>query len=66
MARCPDPSSFFNVPQARWVIGVLNMLVAVVGKDSLLGLVLRQTRSDIAGLVRRQERDSASACYRNN
>jgi hypothetical protein len=47
-----DEAPFFSVPQARWVLGVLSMLIAVVGRDSLLGLILRQTRSEIAGLVR--------------
>lgn len=42
---------FFNVAQAKWVIGVLGMLIAVVGKDSLLGLVLRQTRFEINSLL---------------
>lgn len=49
---------FFNVAQAKWVIGVLGMLVAVVGKDSLLGLVLRQTRYEINSLIQ-DERPSA-------
>lgn len=38
--------SFFNLPHAKWVVGVLSMLIAVVGKDSLLGLILRQTHGD--------------------
>jgi hypothetical protein len=54
MAR-QNPSAaeapFFNVAQAKWVIGVLGMLIAVVGKDSLLGLVLRQTRFEINSLI---------------
>ncbi|HEY7310069.1 MAG TPA: hypothetical protein VH643_11975 [Gemmataceae bacterium] len=44
-------AAFFNVAQAKWVIGVLGMLIAVVGKDSLLGLVLRQTRYEINSLI---------------
>jgi hypothetical protein len=54
MAR-QNPSAteipFFNVAHAKWVIGVLGMLIAVVGKDSLLGLVLRQTRFEINSLI---------------
>ncbi len=46
---------FFNVSMAKWVIGVLGMLIAVVREDTLLGLILRQTRSEIAGLVRDEE-----------
>ena len=66
MARFPESAPFFNLPHARWVVGVLSMLIAVVGKDSLLGLILRQTRSEIAGLVRDGERDPTAACYKNN
>lgn len=43
---------FFNVAQAKWVLGVLGMLIAVVGKDSLLGLLLRQLRHEINSLIR--------------
>jgi hypothetical protein len=52
----PDPSAnFFNLKQARWLVGVLGMLIGVVGKESLLGLILRQTRAEIASLVRDEE-----------
>src|SRR5436190_224616 len=44
-------SGFVNMRQARWLIGVLGMLMAVVGKDSLLGLILGQTRREVASLV---------------
>jgi len=39
---------FFSLPMANWVMRVLGMMVAVVGNESLLGLILRQTRSEIA------------------
>ncbi len=72
MAR-PHPSSedatFFSLPHAKWVIGVLSMTIAVVGRDSLLGLILSQTRSEIAEIVRDEEPDAAKArlaSYRNN
>ncbi len=39
-----NESCFFNLAHAKWVAGVLGMLIAVVGEDSLLGLLLRQTR----------------------
>ena len=42
-----EDASFFSLPHAKWVIGVLSMTIAVVGRDSLLGLILRQTRSEI-------------------
>ncbi len=51
-----DDSPFFNPAHAKWVTGVLNMLVKVVGKDSLLGLLLCQTRSEIHSLLREQSR----------
>jgi hypothetical protein len=56
--------SFFSLPQAKWVVGVLSMLIAVVGKDSLLGLILRQTRSEINSIVRDEE--PATTQYLNN
>jgi hypothetical protein len=40
---------------ARWVIGVLGLLIAVVGEESLLGLILRQTRSEVSSLVKDEE-----------
>jgi hypothetical protein len=64
-----DDSSFFSLSHAKWVAGVLSMLVAVVGRDSLLGLILRQTRSEITSIIRDEEPDGAmarAACYENN
>jgi hypothetical protein len=61
--------AFFSLAQARWVVGVLSMLVAVVGKESLLGLILRQTRSEITSIVRDEAPDPAAARaarYRDN
>ena len=55
MHTSPKDAPFFNLPQAKWVAGVLSMLIAVVGRDSLLGLLLRQTRSEINSLVRDEE-----------
>jgi hypothetical protein len=66
MARCYEPGPLVNAAHARWVVGVLNMLIAVVGRTSLLGLILRQTRSEIASLVRPDRGDAAAACYPNN
>ena len=48
-------ADFFSVPLAQWVMGVLGMLIAVVGKESLLGLILRQSRSEITSLVRDEQ-----------
>jgi hypothetical protein len=67
-ATSPD-ASFFNLPQARWVTRVLSMLIAVVGRESLLGLILRQTRSEITSIVQDEEPAPAPAkvaCYKNN
>ena len=65
----PEPS-FFSLPHAKWVLGVLNMLIAVVGRESLLGLILRQTRSEINSLVQDEEPEAVtvkrSAAYKNN
>jgi hypothetical protein len=60
---------FFNVAQAKWVIGVLGMLIAVVGKDSLLGLVLSQTRFEINSLIQDDRPSPAverAIRYKNN
>jgi hypothetical protein len=64
-----DEADFFNVQLAKWVLGVLSMLIAVVGRESLLGLMLRQTRSEIADLVRDEEQGThqpKDAWYLNN
>lgn len=60
---------FFNLSQAKWVVGVLSMLIAVVGKDSLLGLLLRQTRSEINTVIRDEGPQAARPTglpYENN
>jgi hypothetical protein len=67
--RPADEADFFDVGLAKWVLGVLAMLIAVVGRESLVGLILRQTRSEITGLVRDEERGADStrdAWYMNN
>jgi hypothetical protein len=46
---------FINPQHARWLIGVLGMLIGVVGKKSLLGLILGQTRSEIGTLLKAEE-----------
>lgn len=60
---------FFNVAQAQWVLGVLGMLIAVVGKDSLLGLLLGQTRAEIHSILRDERPRAAverTAHYKSN
>jgi hypothetical protein len=64
-SSCED--SFFSLAHAKWVVGVLSMLIAVGGRESLLGLILRQTRSEITSIVRDEEPNAAPAnCYENN
>jgi hypothetical protein len=64
-----DEDSFFNIAHARWVIGVLSMLIAVVGKESLVGLLLRQTRREIDSLIQDEQPSPAverAARYKEN
>jgi hypothetical protein len=62
-----DDDSFFSLPHVRWVVRVLGMLVAAVGRESLVGLILRQARSEIASIVRDEEPAPAPAsCPENN
>lgn len=64
-----EDDSFFNLAHARWVVGVLSMLIAVVGKESLLGLLLRQLRREIDSLIQDEEPPPAvrrAARYRDN
>jgi hypothetical protein len=45
------------------------MLIAVVGKDSLLGIILRQTRSEITSVARGEDRHptpAVGAWHENN
>ena len=45
----------FNLKQARWMCGVLAMLIGVVGKESLLGMILGQARGEVVSLVHSEE-----------
>lgn len=58
--RSPE-STLLNVQHARWVSNVLNMLIAVVGKETILGLLLGGTRAEIASLLRSVEAESPVA-----
>jgi hypothetical protein len=62
-------SNLVNLRQARWLVGVLGLLVAVVGKETLLGLILGQARVEIGSLIQHSEAEQASFaenCYLNN
>jgi hypothetical protein len=59
--RSAEGAPFFSLGHARWVVGVLNMLIAVVGPDSLLGLILRQTRTEITSVIRDESPDPVAA-----
>jgi hypothetical protein len=64
-----EEDTFFNIAHARWVMGVLGMLIAVVGKNSLLGLLLRQTRREIDSVIQDEEPGPAvkrAARYKDN
>jgi hypothetical protein len=59
-----DDAPFFNLDQARWLVGSLDLLIRAVGRESLLGLILRQTRSEIDSIVTDEEA-GGSALPRN-
>jgi hypothetical protein len=64
-----DELAFFNLAHARWVSGVLSMLIAVVGKETLLGLLLRQTQREIDSLIQDEAPSAAvqrAARYKYN
>jgi hypothetical protein len=62
--KAAQDADFFSVPLVQWVIGVLSLLIGVVGKESLLGLLLRQTRSEIASFVRDEQ--GSPECPKND
>jgi hypothetical protein len=56
-----NQTNFFDLHQARWTSRVLAMLIAVVGQESLLGLILGQTRREILSLVQAEAEGAAPA-----
>jgi len=50
-----EPKRLLDPQQARYVAGVLGMLIAVVGQRTCLGIVLQQARSEITSLLRSEE-----------
>jgi hypothetical protein len=60
-ATALKPSRTFDAEQAAWVAGVLGKLIHGVGPDTLLGLVLRQTRAEVNSLIASAEAEEADA-----
>ena len=55
MRQPNDAKRLVDLHQARYVSGVLGMLIAVVGQRTCLGVVLQQARSEITSLLRSEE-----------
>jgi hypothetical protein len=56
-----EEADFFNLRHAKWTINVLGLLIAVVGQETLVGLILRQARAEIASVVRDEEPAATTA-----
>lgn len=46
-----DSTPFFNPTQARWLAGVLTMLIRIVGPRTCLGVILFQARGEVVSLL---------------
>ena len=46
---------FLNLRHVRWALGVLKLVIAVVGEESLVGLIVRQARSELASVLRDEQ-----------
>ncbi len=55
MSQPAESKRLLDPHQARYVTGVLGMLIAVVGHRSCLGIVLQQARSEIISLLRSED-----------
>ena len=55
MRQPTEQNRLLDPHQAKYVTGVLGMLIAVVGQRSCLGIVLQQARSEITSLLRSDE-----------
>jgi len=55
MRRINPPKRLLDADQAKYVLGALSMLIAMVGARSCLGVVLQQARSEIGSLLRSDE-----------
>ena len=50
-----DNESLCDVRQAHYVIGTLNLLLDVVDRESVLGVLLEQTRTEIESLAEAEQ-----------
>jgi len=55
MHTSQDEVPFLNLRHARWAVGVLKLIIAVVGEDSLVGLIVRQARSELVSVLRDEQ-----------
>jgi hypothetical protein len=55
MQSSRDEEPFLNLRHARWAVGVLKLVIAVVGEDSLVGLIVRQARCELVSVLRDEE-----------
>jgi hypothetical protein len=55
MHASKDEVPFLNVRHAKWAVGVLKLVIAVVGEDSLVGLIVRQARSELVSVLRDEQ-----------
>jgi hypothetical protein len=46
---------FLNLRHARWAVGVLKLVIAVVGEESLVGLIIRQARAELVSVLRDEQ-----------
>jgi hypothetical protein len=55
MQSSRDEVPFLNLRHARWAVGVLKLVIAVVGEESLVGLIVRQARSELVSVLRDEQ-----------
>ncbi len=55
MHTSQDEVPFLNLRHARWAVGVLKLVIAVVGEDSLVGLIIRQARAELVSVLRDEQ-----------
>jgi hypothetical protein len=60
-----DDAPFLDVRHAKWAVGVLKLVIAVVGQDSLVGIIVRQARAELVSVLR-DERECVQKPYESN